>query len=430
MIRGFDASFWDQPFRTKVLSPVSDCGWGRGWHDDIELFVMNPRLRLVFALPLLAFAALGVWSLGTKPVRLLLGGVRGVGVVERIEVISTSTRTKRDAYGNSQSDASHATFLHLSVTTADGGVVPAKTRVTFNTPAHVGDRFPVIYLPSAPERAQIMTGRQFWLPLVVGSVVTLGCAVAGGWLAWSWRQATGKLEGGRTWRPATRIPETGRFVPASRPGADTLAGRWASPKARKIFGHVAAHGIGFLGCVGLPVLFTWAAPVGRIELSRDGGTVTAQMRTCLLLVVPFREATVSPVTSVGHRVKTGSMTRTSRTGRHEYHKSEDQGFLELKGPNGSAEMPVTPHNLTDVESQIVDFLNDPSEERLRLFVVANWKFSVLGGGLVSLMTLLYAGGVVATLGSWMWRLLVPRTAPNGVDEVTHGRRARVSATGN
>ena len=367
-------------------------------------------------MPLLAFAALGMWSLGTKQVRLLVSGVRGVGVVERVEVITTSTKTKWDRYGHSESDASRATFLHLAVAMPDGGVARAKTRVTFNTPAQVGDRHPVIFVPSDPERAQILTGGQFWGPLVVGSVVTLACAAAGGWLVWSCRRSSGTT--GRTWRPASPVPDSGRFVPAARPNAG----------GRKWLGNVAAHAIGFVGCVGLPAMFTFAAPVGRVVVSRDGEVVTARTRTCLLFVVPFRSATVSPLTSVGRRVVGGSMTRTTRSGRNEYHRSEDQGFLELKGPNGSTEVPVTPHDLEDVKAKVADFLNDPAQDRLSLFVVANWKFSVLGGGLASLMTLLYAVGLVATVATRLWRLVVPRSATPSENSRHAGDR--IPAAGN
>lgn len=384
---------------------------------------MTPKLRLGFAVPLLAFAALGVWSLGMKQVRLLVGGVRGAGVVERVEEITTSTRTKRDRYGNSESDSSQATFLHLAVTTADGGVVRAKTRTTFNTPAQVGDTYPVIYLPSAPEKAQILSARQFWLPMVVGSVVTLGCAVAGGWLMASCRRT-----GGRVWRTASPVPESSRFVPPVRSGG-AAAGRGLSARGRRFLGHVAAHAIGFFVCIVVPVLVTWTAPVARVALTREAGTVTAQARTCLLFVIPFRSATVSPVTSVGHRKVAGSMTRTARSGRNEYHKSEDQGYLELKGPNGSTEVPVTPHDLEDVKAQVAEFLNDPAQDSLSLFVVANWKFSVFGGGLVSMMTVLYLTAVVATVVRGVWRLFVPRRAAAGAGELSRRPGPRVSVTG-
>ena len=44
-------------------------------------------------------------------------------------------------------------------------------------------------------------------------------------------------------------------------------------------------------------------------------------------------------------------------------------------------------------------------ERLKLFLVANWKFSVIAGGLVSLLTLLYGGGAVFALVKFLLGLV-------------------------
>jgi hypothetical protein len=42
---------------------------------------------------------------------------------------------------------------------------------------------------------------------------------------------------------------------------------------------------------------------------------------------------------------------------------------------------------------------------LKLFLVANWKFSVIAGGLVSLLTLLYVGGAVFAFVKFLLGLL-------------------------
>lgn len=145
---------------------------------------MNPKARLVIGLTLLALGGLGAWSLATKEFRLAVFGERGTGVVNRVEVITTSTQSKWDSNMSGpkrrrESSSSQSTFLHMTVTTTDGKSVNTKTLATFNTESKVGDQHPVIYLPSKPELAKIYSARQLWLPACIGLVFTSFCLIVG-----------------------------------------------------------------------------------------------------------------------------------------------------------------------------------------------------------------------------------------------------------
>jgi hypothetical protein len=53
----------------------------------------------------------------------------------------------------------------------------------------------------------------------------------------------------------------------------------------------------------------------------------------------------------------------------------------------------------------VDFLNDEQATHLRLITVANYKFGVLAGGILSSLTVLYVLGVVISLGRFAWQII-------------------------
>lgn len=149
--------------------------------------------------------------------------------------------------------------------------------------------------------------------------------------------------------------------------------------------------------MGLPALVTAIAPVSWVTLERRDGHVAAVARTCLLFVVPYKTMTVEPVTGFGDRFVGGTVTRERRSGPDRFTKSEDEGVLVIQGTGQSAEVPVSPFSLGSVVEKAEAFLQDSQSTELKLFVVANWKFSVIGGGLISLLTVLYVVGVTMGL---------------------------------
>ena len=356
---------------------------------------MNPKLRPAIGLSLLAFAALGVWSLATKQIRLLLVGKRAEAVVERVEVITTSQESRWDRHGHRESRASHATFLHIAFRTAEGETVRTKTRVTFHTPANVGDSHPVIYPPTQPQAAQIVSSDQFWKPLIVGSFLTIASTVGGLLLL---RQPVRQAITGQKYRPA-RIVKSSRFCPDVPAKPMTAAAR----RFRSLGSAAFRHALAILLCFGLPALATALAPVGRITLVRNGEAVTATTRTCLLFIVPFRTDRLQSVTKVDTRIKTGAMTSRTQGGRREYLKADDTGYLQLSGPDGSAEISVTPHNLYTVRDEVRQFLNGSGPERYSRFVVANWTFSIVFGGIVCLLPIVYGACFAVATVQWLGR---------------------------
>jgi hypothetical protein len=46
-------------------------------------------------------------------------------------------------------------------------------------------------------------------------------------------------------------------------------------------------------------------------------------------------------------------------------------------------------NIERVTERVGAFLDDPSQPSLRMTVVANWKFGVIAGGVLSLLTVFY-----------------------------------------
>lgn len=194
----------------------------------------------------------------------------------------------------------------------------------------------------------------------------------------------------------------GQF-PASR----TPAGSWFSRLLSFVIHQLLAFGL----FVGFPALFTAIAPVSWVHLERRDGQVQATARVCLLFVVPYKTMRVSPVTEIGDRFVAGTTTRTRQPGRDKLTTSEDEGFLVLRGENQTAEVPVTPFNLDSVLERVDGFLHDPQAQELRLFVVANWKFSVFGGGLISLLTVFYVAIIVLGL---VWKFVQAIQALLGV----------------
>ena len=147
-------------------------------------------------------------------------------------------------------------------------------------------------------------------------------------------------------------------------------------------------------CVGFPAMVTGIAPVSWIKFERRDGQVSASAKICLFFVVPYRTIYVSPVIGVGDRFVEGTVTREERDRRTVRTKSEDEDYLVIRGNGQTAEVPVSPFSIKSVVKKTESFLKEEGATDLKLFVVANWKFSVIAGGLVSLLTVLYVCALI------------------------------------
>ena len=164
---------------------------------------------------------------------------------------------------------------------------------------------------------------------------------------------------------------------------------------KKSFGStLLSHILVIFFCVGFPALVTGIAPVSWIKFERQDEQVSATAKICLLFVVPYRTMTVTPVIGVGDRFVGGTVTREERDGRTIRTRSEDEDYLVIRGNDQAAEVPVSPFSIKSVVMKSESFLKDERMTELNLFVVANWKFSVIAGGLVSLLTVLYVFALI------------------------------------
>lgn len=155
------------------------------------------------------------------------------------------------------------------------------------------------------------------------------------------------------------------------------------------------HVIVFLICVVFPGATTMLAPATWLTFERQGAEVQCTTRTCAFFVVPFKTQRVSQVTEVTHRERAGRTERKSRHGRttNEYVHVDGEGFLQIHGgAEQHAEVSVSPASLESVVAKCNAFLNSSQEVSTTMFVIANWKFGGIMGGVLSLFTLLYVVG--------------------------------------
>lgn len=177
---------------------------------------------------------------------------------------------------------------------------------------------------------------------------------------------------------------------------------------------VFRHTIGFVFCVAFPGFVTAIAPVSWVTFQRHGDQVSAQTHICMFFVVPYRSRVVDPVVGIDDRFVAGTVDRSRSNPQR--HRSEDEGFLVIHGKEQTVEVPVTPFNVKSVTKRAQDFLADSQATELKMTFVANWKFSVIAGGLVSLLTVLYAIGIVWSIVLGFKRLLRFATSTAGLTD--------------
>ena len=167
-----------------------------------------------------------------------------------------------------------------------------------------------------------------------------------------------------------------------------------------------AHALLFVSCVGFPALTTWLAPVTWTTFTRHDGRVEMKAKVCLFFVLPFRHEEVAEVTGVDEQTMAGTREKwTSGTAddQKEYITTESEGVLVVRGREQEARIAVSPANLGDVVSKAGGFLKDPTAANLPLVTVTNWKTSVVAGGILCLLTVLYIVSLLSWLLPFSWR---------------------------
>ncbi|MBX7210091.1 MAG: hypothetical protein K1X78_17365 [Verrucomicrobiaceae bacterium] len=160
--------------------------------------------------------------------------------------------------------------------------------------------------------------------------------------------------------------------------------------------------IGF--CFGLPAAYMMLFPVATTVMERRGEVVTATCIRRIFFVVPCQTESVSGVTRIDHDIVRGSLSRTLRSGdeddrRRPATRAEDMSSVIIVGTGGSIDVPVSPVDLDVVRRRMRDFVVESREPELRVFTVANWKWSVVGGGLLCVLPVLYLVTLLKTIVS-------------------------------
>ncbi|MFO0922577.1 MAG: hypothetical protein U0905_08850 [Pirellulales bacterium] len=174
--------------------------------------------------------------------------------------------------------------------------------------------------------------------------------------------------------------------------------------------------LGFVACVVVPGLVTAIAPVSYLTMERtqeEGGSIRAEARQCMFFIVPFRTQKLDSIAEVNDHViaarsKTAEERRRTRTGRGTI---EGEGTLILVDDDERAiHIPVSPASIATVKKKVDGFIHDPNQPKLSLFLVANWKFSLIGGGLVTLLTILFVVGWSIQLVVGFFKMVTRGTA--------------------
>ncbi len=189
-----------------------------------------------------------------------------------------------------------------------------------------------------------------------------------------------------------------------RDGVESPAGAGdGSPPATPQRMSFGAFLLGVFIFVGFPAFWTAAAPVSYVRLERHGDEVRASSKTCLLFFVPYRWQCVERVIGVNDRFRAGEVTRSSH---RRSTRTEDEAFLILHGEaeGDFLEVPVSPASIESRTDMAEQFLKDRAALELRLFCVSNWKFAIFAGGVISLLTVLWAVGTLLAIVRWFLRL--------------------------
>ena len=142
-----------------------------------------------------------------------------------------------------------------------------------------------------------------------------------------------------------------------------------------------------------------------IQLNRVEGRVAAVTKRYLFFIIPYRTVQVDPVTEIDRHSRSGSVTRERRTGRADkYTQADAQGYLVVKGPVSSSEIPANAAKLEALEEEAKAFLQDPQASELKLYLLGNPTFSLVFGGGATALTLFFMGCCLYAAGKWLLNL--------------------------
>lgn len=181
-------------------------------------------------------------------------------------------------------------------------------------------------------------------------------------------------------------------------------------------GLIMQHIFVFLICIVFPGAVTAICPAAWLTMERTSDGVRGKVRTCLFFVIPYKFQQVDYITEIGQRERAGRTEKQREFGRttDKTVHVQGEGFLQIHGPGDQLlEVSVSPASLDRVAGRANDFLNGTEPGPVTIFVIANWKFGALMGGVLSLLTLLYIVGYsmefIMFLAKQFWRALPAAT---------------------
>ena len=165
------------------------------------------------------------------------------------------------------------------------------------------------------------------------------------------------------------------------------------------------HFIVFAFCVVFPGLVTALAPASWLTFTRPlEADPSCTIRTCVFFVVPYKTQRVDSLTSVSSREREGGVKRERKNGRDTGNlvTVDGEGFLQLHGKGDQlTEVSVSPASLGRVLKQAEDFMNSEASGSRTIFVIANWKFGAIMGGILTSFTLLWVIGYTFAFIKWI-----------------------------
>lgn len=174
---------------------------------------------------------------------------------------------------------------------------------------------------------------------------------------------------------------------------------------------------GFLACVVVPAFVTVIAPVSYLRLEKSAAGARASVKTCLFFIVPFSRGSLDSIQSVSREVREDRdytlEERRRRDGKHGTVEGEGKLILQGKDEGAALTVSVSPASIEGVEKRVKEFVAAPVDQPLSLFLVPNWKFSLIAGGLATALAGLWLVGTTLWILRGLLRLVSPGKSIRG-----------------
>jgi hypothetical protein len=151
-------------------------------------------------------------------------------------------------------------------------------------------------------------------------------------------------------------------------------------------------------CIGFPAVWTIFAPLSYVSLRYDDEVVSASVTHFVYLVVPYRTEQLAQVSTINTTYQEGYTDHGRPGGSRRNVQVQAKSSLVFSGPEGNIAVMVSPMNIDGVKERVQAFMAHPRAAGMNFVAVANWKFSVIFGALVSFIPWLLAFSFVYEIG--------------------------------